>query len=104
MDIIITEWALPAYLDLKARQAFTDQEYWDIIRPDVELLGDGIPSPHPQFANPLFWGPATDRSGNTVADGFKMKWHNMGPGRIQLRLCVGLLRGSAYLCRAYIKD
>ena len=104
MDIVITEWALQAYLDLKAQQAFTGQEYWQRIRPDVELLRDGVPSPHPQFAGHGFWSQATDLSGGSVPDGFRMKWHNVGPGRVQLRLCIGLLRGHAYLCRAYVKD
>ena len=104
MDIVITEWALQAYLDLKSQQAFTDQEYWAQIRPDVELLRAGIPSPHPKFALPNFWGAATDLSGNVVPGGFKMKWHNVGPGRVQLRVCVALIGGHAYLCRAYVKD
>jgi len=102
MHIVITEWALQAYLDLKAQQAFTDQEYWSTIRPDVELLRGGPTAP--QFSSGGFWGPATDLSGNAVPDGFKMKWHNVGSGRVQLRLCVGLLLGQAYLCRAFVKD
>jgi hypothetical protein len=32
-----------------------------------------------------------------------MKWHNFGNGNVQLRLCVGLVRGDAYLCHAYVK-
>ena len=43
--IIITEWALQSYVDLKYQGVFTDQEYWDTLRPDVELLRNSkIPS------------------------------------------------------------
>ena len=44
-NVIITEWALDSYLNLKHAQVFTDHEYWNVLRPDVELLKDGIPSP-----------------------------------------------------------
>lgn len=33
-----------------------------------------------------------------------MKWHNVGSGRIQLRLLVVIIDEIAYLCNAYIKD
>jgi hypothetical protein len=36
LDIVITEWALQSYLDLKAQGAFTTAEYKQQIRPDVE--------------------------------------------------------------------
>jgi len=58
--VIITEWALDSYLTLKHAQTFTDQEYWTVIRPDVERLHDGIPSNDPKFASSHFWGPAKD--------------------------------------------
>ena len=32
-----------------------------------------------------------------------MKWHNFGNGNVQLRLCVALVDGDAYLCHAYVK-
>jgi hypothetical protein len=38
-----------------------------------------------------------------VSDGFKMKWHNVGPGIVQLRLPVLLHDGEAFLCEAYVK-
>ncbi|MBI1944696.1 MAG: hypothetical protein HYS27_03310 [Deltaproteobacteria bacterium] len=104
MDIAITEWALQSYLDLKHKRVFTDQEYRTCIRPDVQLLRDGFPSPHAVFAQQNFWGPAKDKGGNTVAHGFKMKWHNLGPGQVQLRLGVATINDTAYLCRAYVKD
>ncbi len=31
-----------------------------------------------------------------------MKWHQIGPGLVQLRLPVALV-GDAYLCNAYVK-
>lgn len=101
-EIIITEWALDSYLRLKKASTFTDQEYWDTIRPDVELLHAGIPSPHPQFQNSRFWGPA--KQGNVVLNGgFKMKWRQMGPGQVQLRLPVMAGTQKAFLCEAYVK-
>ena len=70
--MIITEWALDSYLALRHGNVFTDQDYRSILRPDVELLKDGIPSPHASFGNPKFWGPA--KHGNAVLhDGYKMK-------------------------------
>ncbi len=101
-DVIITDWALASYLDLKHRQVFSDQEYWKILRPDVELLRTGIPSSHPKFANSKFWGPA--KQGQTVlAGGYKMKWHQIGLGQVQLRLPVMAGTRQAFLCEAYVK-
>ena len=37
MEIIITEWGLNSYLELKAQRAFTNEEYKRKIRPDVLL-------------------------------------------------------------------
>jgi hypothetical protein len=104
--IIITEWALQSYVDLKYHGAFTDQEYWDVLRPDVELLAGGIPSPDPKFQSTAFWGPA--KLGNQVlSGGYKMKWRQVGPGKVQLRLPVasGLFQGgpAAFLCACYEK-
>lgn len=98
-DVVITEWALDAYLNLKHARVFTDQEYWSTLRPDVELLRTGIPSPEPKFANPKFWGPAM-----VLPDGYKMKWHQVGPGQVQLRLPVTAGARAAFLCEAYVKD
>jgi len=103
MKVVITEWALQSYLNLKYRNVFTSDEYWDVIRPDVELLRDQFPH-NPKFKNPGFWGPATDKSGSAITDGYKMKWHNIGPGRVQLRVTVAILQGRAFLCEAYVKD
>ena len=33
-----------------------------------------------------------------------MKWRNIGPGRVQLRVSVAILQGRAFLCEAYVKD
>ena len=103
MEVVITEWALNSYLDLKHKQIFTEEEYREIIRPDVELLKDGFPSHDPKFVNNKFWGPVADKSGNTIQSAFKMKWHQVGPGRIQLRLLVVLHDRKAFFCRAYVK-
>jgi hypothetical protein len=101
-DVIITEWALDSYLNLKHQGVFTDPEYRNTIRPDVKLLGDGLPSPHPKFTSTTFWGPA--KQGNVVLqDGFKMKWRNIGSGRVQLRLPVMAGTQRTFLCEAYVK-
>lgn len=100
MDIVITEWALDAYLDLKHRNVFDVQYYKNTIRPDVELLRS-FPS-DPKFGLSKFWSPF-------VTHGFKMKWHQVGHGRVQLRLLVAVMQAPgdaenrAYLCRAYVK-
>lgn len=104
MEILITEWALDSYLNLKHANTFTDAEYKNTIRPDVELLKDGLPSPHAQFQNPKFWGPATDMSGKTIQHGHKMKCHNIGSGRVQLRLAVVVLGGKSFLWQGYVKS
>jgi hypothetical protein len=101
-DVVITEWALDSYLNLKHQQVFTDHDYWNTLRPDVELLKTGIPSTNPKFASATFWGPA--KQGNTVlSHGYKMKWRNLGPGQVQLRLPVMTGHGTAFLCEAYVK-
>jgi hypothetical protein len=100
--VVITEWALDSYLNLKHAQVFSPQDYWNILRPDVERLKLGLPSPDPKFAITTFWGPA--KQGNVVLHpGFKMKWHQLGPGQVQLRLPVMSLNRSAFLCEAYVK-
>jgi len=102
-EVVITDWALSSYLALRHRQVFTDQDYWGTLRPDVELLRTGIPSVHPKFANSTFWGPA--KQGNvSLADGYKMKWHQLGAGQIQLRLPVMGGPRTAFLCEAYVKQ
>ena len=104
MKVEITDWALNSYLELLHKRVFTVQEYKLILRPDAVLLQDGIPSPHAKLQNAKFWGPATDSAGNVIAHGFKLKWHNFGNGQIQLRVCVGLLNGQAYLCQGFVKS
>jgi hypothetical protein len=103
MNVVITEWAFQSYLDLKHRKVFTKAEYKNTLRPNAELLKDGWPSSHAEFNNSRFWGPCTDRSGNTIQHGFKMKWRQIGSGNVQLRLLVALLNGKAYMCESYVK-
>lgn len=100
MEVVITEWALQSYLELG--YAFTKKEYKEILRPDVELLED-YPR-NSKFRNDKFWGPCKDKSGKIIRHGHKMKWHNIGPGRIQLRLLITIFNEVAYLCNAYVKD
>ncbi|MEM7608475.1 MAG: hypothetical protein AAF411_24235 [Myxococcota bacterium] len=108
IEVVITEWALDSYLNLKHQKVFGDAYYWGTVRPDVELLS--LFPNDPKFGNSKFWGPATDKSGNAIPNGFKMKWRQVGPGRVQLRLCVAITKAPAdaaaraYLCRAYVKS
>ena len=102
MDIIITDWALQSYLELK--YVFAEKEYLEILRPDASLLRE-YPT-HPKFGNAKFSGPCKDKSGKVIHCGYKMKWHNIGigSGGIQLRLLVVIINDTAYLCNAYVKD
>lgn len=100
MEIVITDWALQSYLELYG--TFTLVEYVETIRPDAELLRD-YPRP-PKFNNDKFWGPCKDKSGKLIHPGYKMKWHNIGHGRVQLRLLIVIINNIAYLCNAYVKD
>ncbi|PIQ27164.1 hypothetical protein COW36_16560 [bacterium (Candidatus Blackallbacteria) CG17_big_fil_post_rev_8_21_14_2_50_48_46] len=100
MEIVITAWALDAYLELKHKHIFTQEDYENLIRPKALLLKDFPQST--EFSNNKFWSPATFQ-GQTIPDGFKMKWHQLGSGRVQLRLPVGIF-DSAFLCEAYVKS
>lgn len=104
LDLVITEWALNAYLELKHKRVFTDEEYQLKIRPDVLLLQDGIPACHSKFESNKFWGPVTDKSSNTISSAYKMKWRQIGPGRVQLRLLIFVHQEQILLCRAYVKS
>jgi hypothetical protein len=106
MQIVLTQWALDSYLDLKHARAFAPSEYREVIRPDVKLL-ENYPT-DPKFSNGKFWSPATlERS--ALSNGYKMKWHNLGERCVQLRLTVGLgfdkeLMNVSLLCHAYVKS
>lgn len=103
MDVVITEWSLNSYLLLKHAKTFSENEYDTILRPDAELLKLGWPSKEPKFSNSKFWGAATGLGGISIQHGYKMKWHNIGNGKVQLRLAVVLFHGKAFLCQAYVK-
>lgn len=103
MDVVITEWSLNSYLELKHTQVFSDEEYNTVLRPDAELLKEGWPPKDAKFSNPKFWGPATGLGGKTIQHGFKMKWHNIGNGKVQLRLAVVFWEGKVFLCQGYVK-
>jgi len=100
MEIIITAWALDSYLELRDSQAFSPNEYLEILRPDVLKL-KSYPN-DPKFVNGKFWSIASDDTGQ-ISGGFKMKWHNLGAQRVQLRLLVGMYK-EAILCQAYVKN
>ncbi len=100
MEIIITGWDLDSYLELKHEGVFSEEEYKDTIRPDALLLKN-YPD-NPKFENDKFWSIATDRTGKKIKDGYKMKWHQIGNGKVQLRLTVGIF-DDAFLCEAYVK-
>jgi hypothetical protein len=102
MEIVLTAWALDSYLNLKKNGVFSPLIYKNQIRPDVLLLENFPNDPH--FQNGKFWSRATDRSGNFISDGYKLKWHNFGNGKIQLRLTVGIISNKAFLCEAYVKS
>ena len=93
MEIIITAWALDSYLEMKHQNQLSGQNYKQTVRPDVLLLKT-YPQ-DPRFANNKFWSPASS-NGSNISGGFKMKWHNLGANRIQLRLPVAMIK-DAYL-------
>lgn len=101
MHIIITDWALDSYLDLLHGRVFPKDDYWNDLRPAVLTLKN-FPS-DPVFQNDKFWGPA-EVMGNPISGGFKMKWRQVGNGKVQLRLPVALIGTNAYLCGAYVKE
>jgi hypothetical protein len=102
VEIIITGWALNSYLELKHQRVFSKEEYIGTIRPDALRLKN-YPD-DPKFKNDKFWSIATDRTGNKIQDGYKMKWHQIGNGKVQLRLTVGIFGDDAFLCEAYVKE
>ena len=101
MEVLLTDWATQAYADLKSKRVFTDDEYWEVLRPDAERL-KSFPS-DPKFRLGQFWGPANLGAGQNVANGYKMKWDSIGPGKVELRLMVAILGSNAFLCQAYVK-
>lgn len=88
MEIILTAWAIDSYLELKHAKAFTAQDYKNTLRPDVLLL-KRYPN-HAKFQNTKFFSFATNGMKNPINDGYKFKWHQIGPGRVQLRAPVGI--------------
>lgn len=113
MEVIITEWGLQSYIDQKRLGIFTDADYKTHLRPGVVLLktDDPFDKNHPKFSNDKFWGPAKSK-GKIVKFGYKMKWHNFGPGKVQLRLCIVIIETEigkikaqrAFICTSYVKD
>ena len=100
MKIIITQWALDPYLDLKAQRVFRSADYQGLIRPDILLL-KSFPS-HPKFVNGKFWSMASVL-GKSIVGGYKMKWHQVGHGNVQPRLLIAVFNKTALLCEGYVK-
>lgn len=98
--IIITQWALDSYLNLKHEEIFTDDYFNNKIKPNVLLLSN-YPKDS-KFDNDKFWSPVSYK-GKMLNNGFKMKWHQVGNGRVQLRLSVAMME-DIYLCSAYVKQ
>ena len=67
MDIIITEWALNSYLELKQERVFSDEEYRILLRPDVLRL-KSYPD-DPKFNLGKFWSVAQDRNNKKIPFG-----------------------------------
>ncbi len=101
MEIVITQWALDSYLDLLSQNVFSKDEYLNIIRPDVMRLKE-YPD-NEKFNNSKFFSCANDTNGKIIPNGFKMKWHQIGTGLVQLRLTIAMIRGRCFLCEAYVK-
>lgn len=101
MNVVITQWAFDSYLDLKHQNVFDQIEFNNRIQPDVRLL-TAYPK-DPKFTNGKFWSPANDRNSKVIGDGFKMKWHQVGSGKVQLRLPVAIIN-QPILCEAYVKS
>lgn len=110
MEVVITEWAKQSYLDLRNAQVFFRDDYKNTLRPDAELLK--VYPNDSKFLNSKFWGPAVDVANKVIPNGFKMKWHNIGNGKIQLRLLVVIIESElnhataerAFLCESYVKS
>ncbi len=86
---------------MKAENVFTIDEYKEAIRPDVLRLRE-YPI-DPKFKQGKFWSKAQNKNGEMIPNGFKMKWHQVGNGKVQLRLTVGMFGDECFLCEAYVK-
>ena len=82
MQVLLTDWALESYLELLHKKVFSKKELHTDISPDVLLLKRAYPQ-NEKFTIGKFWSPATINS-QVIEHGFKMKWHNIGNGKIRL--------------------
>ena len=101
MTIVITEWALQAYTDRLGGACSLMPNIGADSAPMLNGSRCFLTIRNSQFE---LLGAGADRSKKNVPDGYKMKWHNIGPGKNQLRLAVALINGNAYLCQAYVKN
>lgn len=100
MRILITDWALSSYSEF-VPMTISVEEYWSTVRPDIERLFQF--AGEQKFRDARFWGPAESGPNRTVPEGYKMKWHNIGNGGLQLRLGVTFFAGDAWLLHAWCK-
>lgn len=101
-SVVITDWTLDSFLQLKHRGVLTNADYRGVLRPDIVLLQLGFPPPDPKFQVHEFWSTAKQGS-NVIRGGHKMKWHQLGPQQVELRLLVTPLPGQVLLCECYDK-
>lgn len=102
MDIYLTQWGQNSYLNLiYKKRIFTNNEYRNLIRPDTLKLKN-YPN-DPAFQNSSFFHPAAFNNGVQIADGYKMKWGQLGSGKNELRVLVAIINGNAYICEGYEK-
>lgn len=101
MDIVNTQWSFDSLRKLINDHAFAKSVYQNLILPDVLLLK--LFPKHEKFLNDKFWSFAT-LNGKIIKYGFKMKWHNIGNGRVQLRVAIAIINHRIYLCQWYVKS
>ncbi len=94
MQIVITDWALQSYLNLKHKHVFTNVEYWTTLRPDVELLKQ-YPY-HSKFGLTGFWGPVNQGHGVNTQNGYKVNYPPLKRQACEekVRACLTLTRPS----------
>jgi hypothetical protein len=101
-SVVVTEWTLDSFLQLAQRGVLTSAEHGGVLRPDLVLLRQGLPATDPRFHAHAFWSPAKQGSW-LIRGGYKMKWHQLGPLQVELRLAVTALPGQVLLCECYDK-
>lgn len=57
----------------------------------------------PTFGQGKFWSAAQGTGPQNMGHAYKMKWHQIGNGKVQLRLTVAIFDRQCFLCEAYVK-